>query len=322
MAADALPRVEPALERAAQVLARHPHVVSGTARLDVNDANLGTPIAVAPRVRLRLVERPEPHLQPQGSHSCPHPNALSAEETSPDRSCGGWSRFAIRTIEGVSPMESTDEQDHGGSDQPADAMPATSEAEPVLRIEFYGNAGPRGVTPESRTPGTTDRPPSPPARENALAPAAAPPAPHAESAHDELADQRQRTLEKLLAEREGMIAAQEAEAAEREAALARREQSLAGSEGLFEAESADLERRERRLAQMESTLQGRTQELDERELEVERRESELEAAFSMREDRIEQREAELAELQGRLERKEQDLARYVGQIQAEFARRT
>ena len=215
-------------------------------------------------------------------------------------------------------MESAYDQDRGRSEQPAETPPAKTDAEPVLRIEFYGKAGGLDVTPESRTPSTTHQSPVILPREGMTTDSVAEPP---GSTQDSAGYAEQRELERALAERQGLIAAQEAEAAGRDAALARREQSLAGSEGLLEAERADLERRERRLAQMESTLQARTQDLDERELEVERRESELEAAFSLREDRTEQREAELAELEARLERKEQDMARYVGQIQAEFARR-
>ena len=62
-------------------------------------------------------------------------------------------------------------------------------------------------------------------------------------------------------------------------------------------------------------------DLDEREVTIERREIELEAAFGLREDRVEARESELAELDERLRRKEDDLARYVGQVQAQLAQR-
>ena len=54
---------------------------------------------------------------------------------------------------------------------------------------------------------------------------------------------------------------------------------------------------------------------------IERREIELEAAFGLREDRVEARETALAELDERLRRKEDDLARYVGQVQAQLAQR-
>ena len=45
---------------------------------------------------------------------------------------------------------------------------------------------------------------------------------------------------------------------------------------------------------MESTIHERMRELEEREERVERREIELEGAFTLREDRIEARAAELA----------------------------
>ena len=108
----------------------------------------------------------------------------------------------------------------------------------------------------------------------------------------------------------------------READLLRRERALNGSEGLLDAGVADVERRERKLAQMESALHERLRDLDERELTIERREIELEAAFGLREDRVEARESELAGLDERLRRKEDDLARYVGQVQAQFAQRS
>lgn len=72
---------------------------------------------------------------------------------------------------------------------------------------------------------------------------------------------------------------------------------------------------------MESSVQERLGELDEREVTIERREIELEAAFGLREDRIEARESALAELDERMRRKEDDLARYVGQVQAQFTQR-
>jgi hypothetical protein len=84
---------------------------------------------------------------------------------------------------------------------------------------------------------------------------------------------------------------------------------------------ADVKRRERKLRELETTLGERLRDLDEREVEVDRREIELEAAFGLREDRIETRETELAELDVRLRRKEEDLARYVGQVQAQLAQR-
>lgn len=109
--------------------------------------------------------------------------------------------------------------------------------------------------------------------------------------------------------------------ARREAEVTRREQALDGSEGLLDAGVADVKRRERKLRDMETALQQRLRDLDEREVEVDRREIELESAFGLREDRIETREAQLAELGDRLQRKEEDLARYVGQVQAQFSQR-
>jgi len=209
-------------------------------------------------------------------------------------------------------MDNAYDQERGGTDRRplSDGAQASPDDEPVLRVEFYGNAGPRGARPDTEA--------AVPVHARGDATVTPPESGRLASTVGTEPDIR----EQVLAKREGMIAAQEAEAMSRASELARREQALAGSEGLIEAESADVERRERRLAQMESTLQARTQELDDRELTVERREAELEAAFSMREDRVEAREAELAELQTRLERKEQDLSRYVTQVQAEFARRS
>jgi len=107
----------------------------------------------------------------------------------------------------------------------------------------------------------------------------------------------------------------------READLIRRERALTGSEGLLDAGVAEVERREKKLAEMESALQERLGDLDGREVTIERREIELETTFGIREDRIEARESELAELDERLRRKEDDLARYVGQVQAQLAQR-
>ena len=171
----------------------------------------------------------------------------------------------------------------------------------LLRIEIYGPAEPAMASAMSPTP------PALPASEPAPAPQAAPAPPVVD--------------EHVLTRREEAVVVEESEMIRREAALIRREQALTGSDGLVEAGTTDVERRERKMAHMESTIHERMVELDERESLVERREIELEGAFGLREDRIEFRETELADLEQRLRRKEEDLARYVSQVQAQFARR-
>lgn len=89
---------------------------------------------------------------------------------------------------------------------------------------------------------------------------------------------------------------------------------------LSETMTADMRRRERRVRQSESELHDRQRELEDRVRAVEVREAELEVAFGLREERIERRETDVSEREERLRRKEDDLARYVGQVQAQFAR--
>ena len=90
---------------------------------------------------------------------------------------------------------------------------------------------------------------------------------------------------------------------------------------LAEGDRLRLERRATQVAEQEAGLGVRIGELDRREDELRRREAGLEAAFGVREDRIEQRESELADAQTRLERREQELSTYVTRLQAEFSKR-
>ena len=70
----ALAGVEPALERPSKILAGDARRVARAPRLDVDDLHLGAAVAMAARVRLRLVEGSEPSSYPQGSHRCADPN--------------------------------------------------------------------------------------------------------------------------------------------------------------------------------------------------------------------------------------------------------
>lgn len=185
-------------------------------------------------------------------------------------------------------------------------QPSGPDRDSLLRIEIYGPADTKASRPSYDSGGPSQERPGPPRRPQLVKPPA--PASTSDGGPE-------------LSGREQAVSTQESDLARREAELARREQALTGSEGLVEAGTADIERRERKLKQMEQTIQERMRELDERELEVERREAELEGAFGLREDRVETREAELADLDERLRRKEEDLARYIGQVQAQLAQR-
>jgi hypothetical protein len=58
-----LASVETFLEGPAELFAGDVRLVPRAARLDLHDAHIRTALSVAARVRLRLVERPEPDLQ-------------------------------------------------------------------------------------------------------------------------------------------------------------------------------------------------------------------------------------------------------------------
>src|SRR5581483_4106052 len=60
--------VELDLERAAEVLAAHGRLVARSLRLEMHDAHVRAARPVAARVGLRLVERPQPELDPPESH--------------------------------------------------------------------------------------------------------------------------------------------------------------------------------------------------------------------------------------------------------------
>ena len=63
-----LASVEAFLEGPAELLAGDVRLIARAARLDADDAHVGAALSVAARVRLCLVERPEPDLQAQRSH--------------------------------------------------------------------------------------------------------------------------------------------------------------------------------------------------------------------------------------------------------------
>jgi hypothetical protein len=68
---DALASVQTFLERPAELLAGDDRLVARSPWLDTDDPHVCPTLAVAARIRLRLVERPEPDLQAKRSHVKP-----------------------------------------------------------------------------------------------------------------------------------------------------------------------------------------------------------------------------------------------------------
>jgi hypothetical protein len=96
---------------------------------------------------------------------------------------------------------------------------------------------------------------------------------------------------------------------------------LSSKEGVAESQSNRLDRREKRLAEMEDTIRDRIRELDERDAEAEQRQAALDADIILRTDKIEDREAAVAELEAHLAQKEAELGTLVGKAQSELQRR-
>jgi 8-oxo-dGTP pyrophosphatase MutT (NUDIX family) len=116
-------------------------------------------------------------------------------------------------------------------------------------------------------------------------------------------------------------------------ALERREEALAVRERELEERACELEhdavtasdrirlaQKRKRLQELEDELAERAVTLDDREAELDTRESEFEMGVSEREERLELKRAELAELELTLARKERELNAYVAQLQGSMAR--
>jgi chromosome segregation ATPase len=80
-----------------------------------------------------------------------------------------------------------------------------------------------------------------------------------------------------------------------------------------ELAAANAREQELRHALVDETDAGR--KLKALEQELERRDAQTDADTFIREDKLEERERELAELAARIERRERDIASYVGQLQ-------
>jgi Skp family chaperone for outer membrane proteins len=90
---------------------------------------------------------------------------------------------------------------------------------------------------------------------------------------------------------------------------------------MADSQKKQSDRREGRLVEMEDTLLERIKELDGRESELELKEARFEADYEIRLEKLEKREAMLAELEERLGKQETELAAYVAQAQTELQRR-
>jgi chromosome segregation ATPase len=103
--------------------------------------------------------------------------------------------------------------------------------------------------------------------------------------------------------------------------LAEREREIVEADGdLLSAETATqatrwIEHREKRLNDNETLIQERIEDVGRREKELESREVRINVDLQMRQDELDRRERELAELEESLARKERELRVYVAQIQ-------
>ena len=68
-------------------------------------------------------------------------------------------------------------------------------------------------------------------------------------------------------------------------------------------------------------IRSRLKELEKRETELSAQAATLETDVELRQDKLEEREHELADLEQRLTRKETELAVYVAKVQSELQRR-
>ncbi|HET7856576.1 MAG TPA: hypothetical protein VFL41_08980, partial [Gaiellaceae bacterium] len=90
---------------------------------------------------------------------------------------------------------------------------------------------------------------------------------------------------------------------------------------LAESGRERIDRRDKRLAETEKNLRERMRELDEREREFDGKEARYETDYELRLEKLEHREAVLAELEEKLGSKETQLAAYVAQAQSALQRR-
>jgi DNA repair exonuclease SbcCD ATPase subunit len=124
-----------------------------------------------------------------------------------------------------------------------------------------------------------------------------------------------------LTERERLAAYRRERLRSEQKLLAEREREIVESEGdLLSAETATqatrwIEHREKRLNDNETLIQERIEDVGRREKELESREVRINVDLQVRQDELDRRERELAELEEKLARKERELRVYVAQIQ-------
>jgi hypothetical protein len=124
-----------------------------------------------------------------------------------------------------------------------------------------------------------------------------------------------------LTERERLAAYRRDRLRSEQKLLAERERELVDAEGdLLSAETATqatrwIEHRERRVNDNETIIQERLEDITRRERELEAREVRTNVDLQVRQDELDRREGELAELGEKLARKERELRVYVAQIQ-------